>query len=137
MVGFAFEVAQHQRQSVAVRQAAYFFAKQSRARKVRRVEGALDAVPDRRSLASATFIGIGSYPIRRSDRDPMEPRSNAIAALDRASAQGQAHESILESVVYVVHVSHDAPAHRLDHRSVSLHQEPEGVRVIRCKETTQ
>jgi hypothetical protein len=120
MIRFALEIAEFERHPVAGRQSVHFVTQNVAAVVIERLRGGVNHVFDRCSLASAPLVGMESYPIRRSDCDPMKPGSNTTAALDRACALGQAHESILESVVHIVCVSKDAPAYGGNHRSVPL-----------------
>ena len=67
----------------------------------------------------------------------MEPRADGLAVLDRVRAPGQGQERILEGVLDVVRRAEDSAANREDHRTVTLDQDPESVRVIRGDETFQ
>jgi hypothetical protein len=67
----------------------------------------------------------------------MEPRADGLAALDGARAPGQGQERIPEGVLDVMRLAEDTAANREDHRTVTLDQDPESVRVIRGDETFQ
>jgi hypothetical protein len=67
----------------------------------------------------------------------MEPRADGLAVLDCVRAPGKGQERILEGVLGVVPLAEDRAANREDHRTVTLDQDPESVRVICGDETFQ
>jgi hypothetical protein len=67
----------------------------------------------------------------------MEPRADGLVVLDRAGVPGEGQECLLEGVLSVVLLAEDSAANREDHRTVTLDQDPESVRVIRGDETFQ
>ena len=67
----------------------------------------------------------------------MEPRPDALSVLDRARPRGQDEERILEGVFDVLLLAEDTAANCEDHRTVTLDQDRERLRVIRGDETFQ
>ena len=67
----------------------------------------------------------------------MEPRADGVAVVERVHAPGQGQERIPEGVLDVRLGAEDGAANREDHRTVTLDQDPECVRVIRGDETFQ
>jgi hypothetical protein len=67
----------------------------------------------------------------------MEPRADAPAVLDGARVPGEGQERFLEGVLRGVGLAEDTAADRKDHRTVTLDQDCERVRIIRGNETLQ
>jgi hypothetical protein len=67
----------------------------------------------------------------------MEPRPDALVVLDRARTPGQDQECILEDVLDVMLLAEDTAANCEDHRTVTLDQDCECLRIIRGNETFQ
>jgi hypothetical protein len=65
----------------------------------------------------------------------MEPRADALAVLDGARTPGQSQERFLEGVLRVEGLAEHTATDREDHRTVTLDQGPERMRVIRGDET--
>src|ERR1700722_17787768 len=89
------------------------------------------------SLANPTSGGLQPCPLCPVEGHLTEPRADGLAVRDFARLPRQGQERILKGVLDVVRRAEDSAANREDHRTVTLDQGPEGVRVIRRDETFQ
>jgi hypothetical protein len=65
----------------------------------------------------------------------MEPGADGLTVLEAARVPGQGQERFLEGALHVAGLAEDSAANREDHRTVTLDQDLERVRVIRGDET--
>jgi hypothetical protein len=124
---FAFQIAEHQRRPILLRQLLQLVVEQG----MQFFPGNVGSGIGRRHVASSLLVpallgGVGLGPDRQAVGDLVQPVAHGLGLADRVGLAGEDEEGGLESVLGVVQAAEHAPADAQDHGAVPLDQGGEG-----------
>ncbi len=140
LVGAAFQVAEHHRDTIPLGQPVNLLVDDGRQVFPSRFAPGPSRHRDRSPFDRPAALGVPANPDRRMSGDSVQPRADRIPHPERTAPSGQDQERRLEGVAGVVLVAQDGQAGAQDHRTVPIDQGREGhLRVVTapCRKALQ